>query len=89
MGKETPVLHLRIPKTLRKTLVGINYLEFFLIFKNIYMKHECQNIILPSLPWVFGFLFWNGFAALIFTWFQRVSPLFLDRSLSILKLNQD
>ena len=45
-GKETPVLHLRIPKTLQKTLVGINYLELFLISKNIYMKHECQNIIL-------------------------------------------
>ena len=34
-GKETPVLHLRIPKTLQKTFVGMNYLELFLISKNM------------------------------------------------------
>ena len=45
------------------------------------MKHECQNITLQlSLPWVFGFPFWNGFAALILIWFQRV--------LSILQLTK-
>ena len=87
-GKEK--LHLRIPTTLQKTLVGINYLEMFLMSKNIYMKHECQNTILQlSLPWVFGFQYWNCFAALFLTCFQRVSPFFLDRSLSILQLNQD
>ena len=88
-GKEK--LHLRIPMTLQKTLIGINYLEMFLMSKNIYMKHECQNIILQlSLPWVFGFQYWNCFAVLLFTCFQRVSdPFFLDRSLSILQVNQD
>ena len=46
------------------------------------MKHECQNITLQlSLPWFFGFPFWNGFAALILIWSQRV--------LAILQLNQD
>ena len=82
-GKEK--LHLRIQTTLQKTLIGINYLEMFLMSKNIFMKHECQNIILQlSLPWVFGFQYWNCFAVLLFTCFQRVSPFFLDRSLSIL-----
>ena len=54
------------------------------------MKQECQNIILKLyLPWFFRFPIWNGFAALLFTCFQRVSSFFLDRSLSILQLNQD
>ena len=46
-------------------------------------------ILQLSLPWVFGFQYWNCFAAFIFTRFQRVPPFFLDRSLSILQLNQD
>ena len=50
------------------------------------MKHECQNITLQlSLPWFFGVPFRNGFQIR----FQRVSLSFLDRSLSILQLNQD
>ena len=43
--------------TLQKTLIGINYLEMFLMSKNIYMKHECQNIILQlSIKIYLGFL---------------------------------
>ena len=54
-GKEK--LHLRIPITLQKTLIGINYLEMFLMSKNIYMKHECQNIILQLSIFTLGFWF--------------------------------
>ena len=54
------------------------------------MKHECQNLTLQiSLPWFFGLSGSNSCAALLFTCFQKVSPFFLDRSLSILQLNQD
>ena len=53
-GKEK--LHLRIPMTLQKTLIGINYLELFLMSKNIYMKHECHNYYFTTL-FTLGFWF--------------------------------
>ena len=63
----------------------------FLISKNIYMKHKLMSkyYFTTFLPWFFGLYVSNSSAVLFFILFRRVSPFFLERSLSILQLNQD
>ena len=52
-GKEK--LHLRIPTTLQKTLIGINYLEMFLMSKNIYNWNTNVKILFYNFIYL-GFL---------------------------------